>query len=339
MEGFNRIPQFPLLLLFALLASYLVSCAAIMKGSESAVRVEASPETRVYNDAGEELEHNYLEGEGFEILLPCDRDHELTFRVGDREVQAKVQSKFQPAWILPDMVLGFPLVVDFLSQSWYDFTNVKLLIPPDDLNYAVLPPRPYRQELSEDQQRLWAWLKDNDSRSNELGLFLAGTGGWVVGVLSPALLTADTFFDNGNGDKVLIVGLFVTGPILCSSFISAIDSGADSKGDFSAAFGGAFVGLLSSLAIGILAQELLPSDLKDLVTTGSILFIPPLMATISFVSSRPKTVLLWNDSSSYGDNARYTTLEGMQRSSLLFNFGDDAPGADGFRLPLLNIKL
>ena len=343
MQIFTRKTRLPLLILLPFLASQLMSCAAILKGSESAVRVDAPPETKVYDAAGEELEQENTEGNQFEVFLPCDKDQKLTFRVGDREQTTIVKSNFQPAWLIPDLFLGVPMLVDLLHQSWYDFNNVRLLIPPDSLNYAVLPVHRIPERMTEDQRRLLAYLEENDRRTSDLGIYLAATSGWALGMGIPLVLTwnRDVSFDT-SGD-LITAGILLGGPLMTSAFIALVDSDADAKGDFGAAFGGAFLGSMSSIIVGSIAGVVVGSltsrDAGIYTFYGAMLIVPPFVATRSYISSRSETLIMWPDSGADSGNARYSTLEGMQHSSMRYNFGDDAPRTDGFSLPLLNIKL
>ncbi len=343
MRNFTRKTRIPLLLLLPFLACQLMSCAAILKGSESAVRVEAPPETKVYDAAGEELEAENVETGQFEVFLPCNRDQRLTFRIGEREQQVTVQSNFQPAWLIPDMIFGLPLLVDLLHQSWYDFSNVRLLVPPDSLKYAVLPTYRIPERMTEDQLRLLAYLEENDRRSSELSIYLAATSGWMLGLGVPLVLTLDQEIGFDTAGDVMTFGIMIGAPLITSAFIVLVDSGSDAKGDFSAAFGGAFLGAVGSFIVGAVAGGVvgatISTDAGIATFYTTMLIVPPIVAARSYISSQPETVLMWPESGADAGTARYSTLEGMQRSSLLYNFGDNAPQTDGFRLPLVNIRL
>ncbi len=141
-----------------IVALLLSGCATIFNGPNQHVPFDAPEGTKVYEDFTD-----YLPIIENTILLKRSKSqYYLKVKYNDEELKLKLESHFQPAWLLPDY-FSYGWIVDLITQDWNAFDGVRVHFAGDTVNGAVVKA---------------AYAEHYQPTISDIGVVLVGGGGY-----------------------------------------------------------------------------------------------------------------------------------------------------------------
>ncbi|HET9136140.1 MAG TPA: hypothetical protein VFO76_05840 [Candidatus Kapabacteria bacterium] len=146
-----------IVILFAA-AVFASSCATIFNGGRQAVPINAPEGTKVYED--------YLDPipiiDNSILIKRSKSDCYLKLKKNDEEVKVKLESHFQPAWLIVD-VFSYGWIVDLITQDWNAFNGIRVHFAGDTVNGAEVKA---------------GYIEQYEDRLTNLHIVLVGGGGY-----------------------------------------------------------------------------------------------------------------------------------------------------------------
>lgn len=141
-----------------LAAIILSGCATIFNGPRQLVPFDAPEGTKVYEDY-----FDYLPIVDNTISLKRSKsEYYLKIKNKDEELKLKLESHFQPAWLIPDY-FTYGWVVDLITQDWNSFDGVRVHFAGDTVNGAVVKA---------------AYVEQYEPPISDIGIVLVAGGGY-----------------------------------------------------------------------------------------------------------------------------------------------------------------
>jgi len=132
--------------LFFIASILLSSCATLFNGAHQSVPFEAPEDTKVYEDGIDNLPII----DKTISLLRNKSEYYLKVKYNNEELKLKLESHFQPAWLIPDVPF-YGWIVDLITQDWNAFDGVRVHFAGDTVNGSVVKTsyvEQYKQSLT-----------------------------------------------------------------------------------------------------------------------------------------------------------------------------------------------
>jgi hypothetical protein len=114
-------------------AAFASSCATIFNGGRQAVPIDAPEGTKVYEEYFDPIPivDNSI------LIKRSKSECYLKLKKNDEELKVKLESHFQPAWLIVD-VFSYGWIVDLITQDWNAFDGIRVHFAGDTINGTVV---------------------------------------------------------------------------------------------------------------------------------------------------------------------------------------------------------